>query len=581
MKRVFLTSVCLAFCFRGIQPLRAADVKADLIVYHGQVLTVDAEFHVAQAVALSRGRILAVGTDEEILKLGGPDIRKIDAQGMSVLPGLYDSHVHPTSAAVSELRGPLPKLRSLAEVFDHIRAQARRKPAGEWIVLRFAFPTRLAEARFPTKAELDEAAPEHPVLYHAGPAGVVNSLALRISGVSKDTPDLPAGVVRDARGEPTGLLRNAYGVLKNLPSEGGEISAEERRGAVKKLFELYNAQGLTSVADRDGSREDLDLYLGLESAHELTVRVNVARGFNPHRTREEIAQALDELVGEDRRGGPTGAGDDWVRIGPLKMYLDGGMLNGTAYMREPWPPGPAYQVTEDDYRGLLYISPDTLRAMAEEAAKKRWRMTAHTAGEGAMDALLDAYEQANDVVSIADLRFCITHANFPSQHNLERCRALGVCADVQPAWLWKDGSALAGMLSERRMRWFAPYKSWLEYTVVGAGSDHMLKLDSLEATNPWNPWLGMWVTLARRTERGDVLTPDECLSREQAIRLYTANNAWLNQEEQFKGSLEPGKLGDLIVVDRNLMTCPVEDVRTTQVLYTIVDGKIVYAKHGR
>jgi predicted amidohydrolase YtcJ len=469
-------------------------------------------------------------------------------------------------------------LKSIVEVQAHIKAKAATLPAGNWIVIRFAFPTRLAEARFPTKAELDAVSPNHPVLYHAGPAGIANSQALKVSGVTRDTPDPPAGqVVKDPKtGEPTGMLRNAYGVLKGVPGGSEDISPQLRREVVTRLFQRYNENGLTSVADRNASRADLDLYLSLQKAGELTVRVNVARGFNPGGTRDEVARRLEELPGADRRGGPTGAGDEWVRIGPIKMFLDGGMLNGSAYMREPWPRGDTYQVTQDDYRGLLFIPPEQLKVVTEEAARRKWQVTAHTAGEGAMDVLLDAYEFTNRLVPINDLRFCITHANFPSQHNLERCRTLGVCADIQPAWLWKDGNTLLKVLGPSRMRWFQPYKSWLEYTTIGGGSDHMLHFDPLDSTNPWSPWLGIWVALTRKLERGGVLEPSEALTREQALRLYTINNAYLHHEEKEKGSLEPGKLADLIVIDRDVLTCPVDDIRTTQVLTTVVGGKVVY-----
>jgi hypothetical protein len=302
----------------------------------------------------------------------------------------------------------------------------------------------------------------------------------------------------------------------------------------------------------------------------------VARSFSPGGTQEEVARRLGELPGKDKRGGPTGFGDDWVRIGPIKMFLDGGMLNGTAYMRQPWPKGATYQVTEDDYRGLLFIKPDQLQMVIEEAVKRRWQVTFHTAGEGSMDVLMDAYDLVNRRVPLKELRCCITHANFPSQRNLEMCQRLGVCADVQPAWFWKDGTTLLKELGEERVRWFQPYKSWLKYTTIGGGSDHMIKLDSIQATNPWNPWLALWVTLARTTERGSKIRPDETLSREEAVRLYTINNAYLNHEEKLKGSLEVGKLGDLIVIDRDLLTCPVDDVRQTKVLYTVVGGKIVF-----
>ena len=558
----------------------AAD-PADLIVYKAKIVTVDAKFSVAEALAVKDGRIVFVGTDAEALKLKGPNTKLIDAGGKCILPGLSDSHTHPTGAATSELGDPLPLLRSIPEVQAHIKKRAAERPAGQWIVLRYVFPTRLQEARFPTKAELDEVSPNHPVLYHAGPAGITNSMGLKVSGITKDTPSPKNGmVVKDPKtGEPTGMLRNAYGVLKGVPGDGAGLSAEKRRDAVKKLFALYNERGLTSIADRNASRGDLDLYLGLQKANELTVRVNVARGFGAGGTRDEIARRFEELPGKDGRGGPTGTGDEWVRIGPIKMFLDGGMLNGSAYMREPWPKGPTYAVTEDDYRGLLFIQPEQLKIVVEEAAKHKWQVTAHTAGEGAMDVLLDAYEFVDRLTPIEAMRYCITHANFPSQNNLERCKKLGVCADVQPAWLWKDGHTLLNVLGPQRMRWFQPYKSWMEYTTIGGGSDHMLRFDPLDSTNPWDPWLAIWVTLTRRLERGGVLEPNEALTREQALRLYTINNAYLHREEKEKGSLEVGKLADFIVIDRDYMNCPVDEIRTMKVLTTFVNGKVVWEKN--
>jgi predicted amidohydrolase YtcJ len=557
----------------------AASEPADLIIRRAKVLTVDDRFTVAEAVAVRAGRITAVGSDAQVMRLAGPETEVIDAGDRTVMPGLYDSHMHPTGAAVSELSAPLPKIRTLADVTAHLRAQAAATPKGEWIVMRYVFPTRLAEARFPTRAELDAAAPDHPVLFHAGPAGMVNTAALRRSGIAKDTPGLPEGVVRDpATGEPTGMIRNAYGALKGVPAAGGEVSAEARREAVAKLFALYNRHGITSVADRNAGRDALDLYCALRDSGKLTVRVNVARSFNPAGTREQIAKRLDDLVGPDKAGGPTGVGDDWVRVGPIKLFLDGGMLNGTAYMREPWPKGPTYQVITDDYRGMLFIPPGQLDLVLAEAAGRGWRMTAHTAGEGAMDELLDAYERLDRAMPIRDRRFCITHANFPSARNLLRCKALGVCADVQPAWLWKDGATLLNVLGPARMRWFQPYRSWMEHTVVGGGSDHMLGLDPVESINPWSPWLGIWVAVTRRLERGGVHNPDERITREQAIRLYTRNNAWLNGEENDKGTLEIGKLADLILLDRDVLACPEDDLRGTQVLRTIVGGRTVYRR---
>src|SRR5262249_50088007 len=183
---------------------------------------------------------------------------------------------------------------------------------------------------------------------------------------------------------------------------------------------------------------------------------------------------------------------------------------------------------------LLFTSPEEVKIMAEEAARRKWSITAHTAGEAAMDVLLDGYEFADRIVPIKDLRFCITHANFPSQRNLERCKKLGVCADVQPAWLYKDGDTQLNILGKERMKWFQPYKSWLKYTTIGGGSDHMIKLDPRKATNPWDPWLGIETAVTRRLESGLVLVPEEALTRKEALRLYTINNAYLGHEDKAK-----------------------------------------------
>jgi predicted amidohydrolase YtcJ len=576
MKIAFPLLCVLAGCATTAAPAG----PADLIVHHAKVITVDRDFSIAEAFAVKDGRILAVGDDEAIFRLAGPSTKVVDAEGRPVLPGLYDSHVHLLGAATSEMPAPLPKLDSLEEAFKHIREKAAATPEGQWIVLRYAFPTRLKEPRFPTRAELDAAAPRHPVLWHAGPAGMTNSKGLEVSGITKATPHPPAGqIVKDpATGEPTGMIRNAYGALKGVPASVSVQDPAAQAEAVRSLLARYNSLGLTSVADRNAGRETVDLLLRLQREGALTCRVNVARSFSSGGSREEVAKRFDALPGPDGRGGPTGAGDDWVKIGPIKLFMDGGMLNGSAYMREPWPATPTYQVVEHDYKGLLFVQPEQLRMVLEEGAKRGWQMTAHTAGEGAMDVLLDAYEAVDRTYGIRGKRWCITHANFPSAKNLQRVRAMGVCADVQPAWLFKDGATLLKELGPERMKWFQPYASWLKHTTIGGGSDHMIRLDDLDATNPWNPWLGIWAAVARKTERGPVLNPEEKLSREEAIRLYTIHNAYLHHEEARKGSLEPGKLADFILVDRDPLSCPVDALPDTQVLGTFVAGRQVFGR---
>jgi predicted amidohydrolase YtcJ len=565
------------------QAIGAEGSIADQVIHHARAITLDGHDQITQFVAIRGDRIVGVGTDKEIRNWIGPSTKVIDAGGKALLPGLIDSHVHPLGAANSEADHPIPVFESLTDVMAYIAGRVRTQPAGTWIVARYAFPTRLTESRFPTRAELDRVAPEHMVLHQGGPAGVVNSRALVHSGINRDTSDPPAGrIVRDPHtGEPTGMLRNAYSALKDLPTNAYGDDGTPDAERVKMLFRLYNQRGITSIGDRGASEAALSLYRTLRDRDELTVRVNATRVLSPpFGDRAKIVAKLNTLAGYDVSGepnGPTGVGDHRVRIGPLKVYIDGGMLNGTAYMREPWGVGETYQITEAEYRGLRFIPPDTLAIIAEEVARRGWQMTAHCAGEAGMDALLAAYAHADQSVGIRHRRWLITHANFTSAENLKLCTDLGVSADLQPAWLYKDTRTLLKVLGPRRMEWFHPYRKWLNAGVtIGGGSDHMIRMDSLQSTNPWDPWLGIWIAVTRQFEGGGILNPDQCLTRMEALRLYTINNARLHFEDRDKGSVEPGKLADLVLVDRDPLRCTDEELRSTQVLWTMLGGKIVH-----
>ncbi|MFN7140621.1 MAG: amidohydrolase, partial [Limisphaerales bacterium] len=253
---------------------------------------------------------------------------------------------------------------------------------------------------------------------------------------------------------------------------------------------------------------------------------------------------------------------------------------GTAYMREPWGLSEIYQINDPSYRGILNLKPEVLEPLYLQAARDGWQLTAHCTGEASPDVLLDCYEKIAKEIGLEAVqakRFLITHANFVHRENYERMRRLRVGADIQPAWLYKDGSTLMKILGERRMEQFQPLKNWFQRGIyTGGGSDHMVQLDSVESTNPWNPWLGMWIALTRKSERGDIIGIKQRLTRDQAIRFYTINNAYLHHEEKVKGSIEAGKLADLIMIDRNILSCRIDDIRDTKVLLTMVDGKVVW-----
>jgi predicted amidohydrolase YtcJ len=218
--------------------------------------------------------------------------------------------------------------------------------------------------------------------------------------------------------------------------------------------------------------------------------------------------------------------------------------------------------------------------MVHSAVENHLQFTAHSVGDGAVHALLDAYEEVNRSMPIASTRPCLTHSNFMSREAVDRAARLGVCMDIQPAWLWLDGKTLLTQFGAERMRWFQPLRSiFASGAIVGGGSDHMQKIGPRRSVNPYDPFLAMWVSM-NRVPRGmdSPLVPEESLSREQAIRYYTANNAWLMFLEDKVGTLDVGKLADMIVVDRDLITCPLDDVRDTKVLRTYVEGKLVYRR---
>jgi predicted amidohydrolase YtcJ len=276
---------------------------------------------------------------------------------------------------------------------------------------------------------------------------------------------------------------------------------------------------------------------------------------------------------------PARKPDPWVHIVGIKTFLDGGMLTGSAYMREPWGVSTIYSITDPQYRGVLFIEPDKLEKMVRATVAEGLQFTAHSVGNGAVHNLLDAYEKVNRELPVKATRPCITHSNFMSREALEQMAQLGVVADIQPAWLYLDAKVLTAQFGEQRLRYFQPLKSAFELgAIVGGGSDHMQKIGSLRSINPYNPFLAMWVTITRRARWFEgQLHPEQALSREQAIRFYTANNAYLLFMEDQVGSLEPGKFADLIVLDRDLLTCPVDDIREAKVVRTYVGGKLVHA----
>jgi predicted amidohydrolase YtcJ len=555
---------------------------ADLIVHHGKVVTVDQKFTIHQAMAVKDGKILRTGTDEEILTLKSAKTEVLDLGGKMVLPGLMDSHTHPVSAAMTEFDHEIPVMETIADVLAYLQSRSKAVPEGQWIVLQQVFITRLKEQRYPTRAELDAVAPKHPVVFRTGPDASFNSLALKLLGVDRNykIPDGIAGrIERDTQGEPTGILRNFANYLK-IPSSGGKpATAEQKAARLKQLLADYNANGLTSIADRDASPDGIELFQKLRAANELTVRVAISH----HVDNTGPIEAIQNSIREVALHRLFREKDSLLRIVGVKTYLDGGMLTGSAYMRQPWGVSDIYAITDPEYRGVLFIPKERLRPMVEAAVESGLQFTAHSVGDGAVHTLLDVYADIARTRPIRETRPCITHSNFMSREAVNEIARLGAVVDIQPAWLWLDTRTLMKQFGNERLRWFQPLHSLFEAgAIAGGGSDHMQKIGAMRAINFYHPFKAMWVAITRRANQFEgTLHPEEALTREQAIRFYTINNAHLMFREKDTGSLEAGKFADFIMLDTDILTCPVDDIPRTQVLRTYLGGKLVHSRETR
>lgn len=570
---------CLLLCLVVLTATARAE-DADLILHHGKVVTVDKRFSIHQAIAVKGERIVAVGSDDDILKLKGDKTSVIDLGGKTVIPGLIDSHVHPMSACMTEFDHPMPEMESIADVLKYIEGRTKVVPEGEWISMSQVFITRLKEQRYPTRDELDKVAPKHPVMFATGPDAALNSLALEESKIDKDfkVSDGGAGYAeKDPKtGELTGILRNCGRYVK---SRGNSVTKQasdlERSERLLGLFRDYNSVGLTAIADRSSSTGSVDTYRKLLDKGRLTVRIAASQNVGTLGNVEAI-QANIRKIGDNPLTKPS----YWLRIVGIKTFLDGGMLTGSAYMREPWGVSKIYSINDPEYKGLLFIPRERLLAIVQTAVDAGLQFTAHSVGDGAVHTLMDVYEEINKKTPIARTRPCITHSNFMSRETVEKMAKLGVVVDIQPAWLYLDTRTLTAQFGYDRLRYFQPLKSiFAAQGIAGGGSDHMQKIGSFRAVNPYNPFLGMQTTITRKAKWYDgQLHPEEALSREQALRFYTTNNAYIMFLEDQLGALEAGKLADLAVLDKDILTCPAEEIRDIQVLKTYVGGKMVYER---
>ena len=565
------------FAVALLVPLLAA--AQTLTLHNGQIVTADAEMTVHEAVSIRDGKIVAVGSSADLVARAlAEKTPMLDLERRTVLPGLIDNHVHALSAALSEFREPLPPLDSFEAIRRYIRTQARKTPPGEWIVVPRTFPTRLAEMRMPTR-ELLDAVTTHPVMFDASYTVVVNSFALEISKINRYTANPPGGeIVVDANGDPNGILKNATSLLKGL-DRSENFTHEEKRAALEAMLQRYAAAGLTAVGDRAVDDQQVRLYRELREAGRLPLRI--AMTWRPG-AGKDFAEILKDF--RDREGDfAKGAGDRWLRFVTYKVTLDGGMTIGTAFQRTPYGPfgKQLYGMTNPDDLGMRFVGPEKLLAIFRKARELGWQLTAHAQGGGAVDTFLSVMEEMNRDRPFGDERHHLMHASFQSPEAIAQMARLGVGADAQMPWLYFDGPALEQVMGWKGMRWFIPLRSYIDAGIEPAGgSDHMIGFDKNRAVNPYNPFFQIWMAITRERARGagPLYAEEEAVTREEALRMHTIWAARQQFAEDERGSIEVGKWADLVVIDKDYLTCPVEEVRSIEPTMTIVEGRTVYQR---
>jgi len=569
MSKRWCLAILASFLFlslgRDVLSAQASGLCADaeLVVHKAKIVTMDNDGQVAEAMAMRGGKILAVGSEADIATCAGERTKVLDLGGKTILPGLIDVHTHAIEWAKGILRDEIdanfPKVRTVTDIVEKVRQRAEAAKPGEWIVGYGWDDAKLEEGRYITKQDLDPISPENPVyLVHvSGHLSLANSAALRLAGITADTQDPEGGLIeRDAAGEPTGILKDTVMpmVARLLPAGPPDLPSRAAKLVSERALEV----GLTTIHDIWVSAEDMRGYQEAYQSGDLKVRVQMVPGVRNVEDAERLAA----------QGLHTGFGDTHLKLGAVKLFADGGMGARTVAIYDPPVAG------EPDNYGLLLWDSDGLQKANKILAEAGWQIVTHAIGDRAIDQALDSYQAVMKELDLAEPRFRIAHCGISTPAIQKRLRKLKVMVDGNPAFVYWIGSWFRKYGPER-VRWSYPGKSYFDNGIVaGAGSD--------VGVTPISPWWGIWTGVVRREmNSGEVLAPEERLTVPQVLQLYTENGAYIGFEENEKGSLESGKLADFIVVDRDVLSIPEDELKDVQVLMTFVGGRLVYRQGGK
>lgn len=532
-----------------------AAVQPDLILYGGKILTLNSHFDVAQALAIRSGRILVLGRNEEILALAGPQTRRMDLKGRTVIPGLIDSHSHPTSYGMKLFRPDLSHAKSLAEIVQLIEKRVKEAKKGEWITnSRIWNETKLEEKRNPTRFDLDPISPDNPVFLSRGHLAVVNSAALKRLGITRDTPDPPGGTIeRDPKtGEPTGRLYER--AIDPAQAAVPPPTHAQLMAAQKESYRELAAAGVTSVRSAAASPEIMRAFIDLHNRGELTLRTSVNIKINPNQPEKKLEEFFKSIPAS------SGLGDDMLRLWGIKMVADGG--SDLAYLRKDY-------VNRPGFRGQPGGTPEAFTRAVKLCNRYGWRVGIHALGDAAIDMVLDAYEAANREKSIVGKRWSIEHGYLLQPEHYERIKRLGLLIHPQTWHLYNLRRNFLNNYGREYADMTHPYRTLLNHGIrICGGTDWSLE--------PADAFFYMWVEITRKTIDGEVVGADQKLSREEALRFHTIWAAYSTFEENLKGTLEPGKLADLVVLSADYMSVPVDAIKTIHPLLTMVGGKVIF-----
>lgn len=528
-------------------------MSADLLFTHGVIRTCVPIMPIAEAVAVERGRIVAVGGNADILALRRPGTQVIDLKGKTLLPGFIDAHQHQVYMGLSfqQVDATSAAVSSIEDIVDRVRQRAERTPSGEWIEGRGYHDARLSEKRNPTRDDLDLASPDHSVFLTrvCGHIMSVNSRALQLAGITRDTPDPSGGTIdRDpATGEPNGVLRET--AMQLIRRVVPLLSRGTLKRAILDAGEHNLRHGITTVWEPSIEPDQLDVYRALEADSQLPLRVVMAH--------KKVLRSGEEVPIPARFTG------EWLSLVAIKLFQDGGFGGATAALTEPYANAP-------ETRGLLVWAQDELNERARAIQEAGLRISIHAIGDAAIISVLDAIEYAVNG-STENFRHRVEHCGLPIPPIPERIKRLNVVPVLQPPFLWNDGDVYMERVGAERSRWIYPIKTLLDAGLNVAGSTDAPVVPDI------NPLLGIKTAVTRKVKNGQVVTAEECISVEEAISLYTTRAAYACGDEDLKGSLSVGKVADMVVLGDDPLRVNPEDLPAIPIEMVVVNGRVQFS----